>query len=189
MKVLKRTVLVATAVVAFAMASPGAQSKFTLKVHTGRGQIGYDVNSTMVIGEKNILIIDPQFSLSEAHRLAAELLESRKHPRRHLLHPPASGSSVRARGAEAGVSGCEDRRAAGDGECGERRAGQLARSSGWRRTAATSPGPDPVLPEELVRPNLLTVTGRGSTSRLPEACRARTVPATASSTFRHSRPS
>jgi hypothetical protein len=25
--------------------------KFTLKVHTGKGQIGYDVNSTMISGE------------------------------------------------------------------------------------------------------------------------------------------
>src|SRR5215216_1264492 len=60
-------------------AVPRAQSNFTLKVHTGRGQTGYDVNSTMVIGEKDILLIDPQFSLSEAHKLAAEILESRKH--------------------------------------------------------------------------------------------------------------
>ena len=64
--------------VAFAVV-PHAQSRFTLKVHTGRGQIGYDVNSTMVIGEKDILLIDPQFSLSEAHKLAAEILESKKH--------------------------------------------------------------------------------------------------------------
>src|SRR5215212_3747805 len=60
------------------VASVGAQSKFTLKVHTGRGQIGYDVNSTMIIGERDVLVIDPQFSLSEAHKLAAEILESKK---------------------------------------------------------------------------------------------------------------
>ena len=65
-------------IVAF-LAAPGAQSKFTLKVHTGRGQTGYDVNSTMVIGNRDMLVIDPQFSLSEAHRLAAEILESKKH--------------------------------------------------------------------------------------------------------------
>src|SRR6516165_7567420 len=52
--------------------------KFTLKVHTGKGQIGYDVNSTMISGEKDMLVIDPQFSLSEAHKLAAEILESKK---------------------------------------------------------------------------------------------------------------
>ena len=56
-----------------------AQAPLNLKVHTGRGQIGYDVNSTLVIGEKDILLIDPQFSLSEAHKLAAEILESKKH--------------------------------------------------------------------------------------------------------------
>jgi glyoxylase-like metal-dependent hydrolase (beta-lactamase superfamily II) len=60
------------------MVSAGAQSKFALKVHTGRGQTGYDVNSTMIIGEKDMLVIDPQFSLSEAHKLAAEILESKK---------------------------------------------------------------------------------------------------------------
>ena len=79
MKVLMRTVLLAlAAAAALAIASPRAQSKFTLKVHTGRGQIGYDVNSTMVIGEKDMLVIDPQFSLSEAHKLVAEILESKK---------------------------------------------------------------------------------------------------------------
>ena len=41
-------------------AVPRAESKFTLKVHTGRGQIGYDVNSTMVIGEEDMLLIDPE---------------------------------------------------------------------------------------------------------------------------------
>jgi len=59
-------------------ASSGAQAKFTLKVYTGRGQTGYDVNSTMIIGERDMLVIDPQFSLSEAHKLAAEILESKK---------------------------------------------------------------------------------------------------------------
>src|SRR5690348_4623538 len=52
--------------------------KFTLKVHTGKGQTGYDVNSTMISGERDMLVIDPQFSLSEAHKLAAEILEARK---------------------------------------------------------------------------------------------------------------
>jgi hypothetical protein len=60
-------------------AATATQSKFTLKVHTGKGQIGYDVNLTMIIGERDILLIDPQFSLSEAHKLAAEFLETKKH--------------------------------------------------------------------------------------------------------------
>ena len=42
----------------------GAQSKLQLTVHTGRGVNGYDVNSTMISGEKDMLVIDPQFSLS-----------------------------------------------------------------------------------------------------------------------------
>ena len=80
--------LMAVAAAALAIASPGAQSKFTLKVHTGRGQIGYDVNSTMIIGEKDMLVIDPQFSLSEAHRLAAEILESKKNLAMiYITHP------------------------------------------------------------------------------------------------------
>ena len=60
------------------VAATGAQSAFTLKVHTGRGQVGYDVNSTMIIGERDLVVIDPQFSLSEAHKLAAEILETKK---------------------------------------------------------------------------------------------------------------
>ena len=55
-----------------------AQTALTLKVHTGRGANGYDVNSTMISGDKDMLVIDPQFSLPEAHRLAAEILESKK---------------------------------------------------------------------------------------------------------------
>ena len=71
---------VATAAMGLVTTSTGwAQAPLNVKVHTGHGQIGYDVNSTMVIGEKDILLIDPQFSLSEAHKLAAEILESKKH--------------------------------------------------------------------------------------------------------------
>src|SRR5579864_9315644 len=67
--------------VIFAMglaAVAGAQSKLQLTVHHGAGFNGYDVNSTMISGERDMLVIDPQFSLSEAHRLAAEILESKK---------------------------------------------------------------------------------------------------------------
>src|SRR6266853_1497761 len=54
------------ATIALATAA-SAQSKLQLKVHTGSGANGYDVNSTMISGEKDMLVIDPQFSLSEAH--------------------------------------------------------------------------------------------------------------------------
>src|SRR6202521_1653596 len=74
MQIRRLTVLAALALGVAA----SAQSKLQLKVHTGTGVIGYDVNSTMVSGQKDMLVIDPQFSLSEAHRLAAEILESKK---------------------------------------------------------------------------------------------------------------
>src|SRR5271163_2174372 len=74
------------AVVAIATAS--AQPKLQLKVHTGAGVNGYDVNSTMISGEKDMLVIDPQFTLSEAHRLAAEILESKKNLTTiYITHP------------------------------------------------------------------------------------------------------
>jgi glyoxylase-like metal-dependent hydrolase (beta-lactamase superfamily II) len=55
-----------------------AQSKLQLKVHTGRGMNGYDVNSTMISGKKDMLVIDAQFGLGEARSLAAEIHASKK---------------------------------------------------------------------------------------------------------------
>ena len=145
----------ACALVAVAFASaPHAQSKFTLKVHTGRGQIGYDVNSTLVIGEKEILLIDPQFSLSEAHKLAAEILESKKrlatiysthaHPD-HLF-----GLAVLKQAfPEAKVVALPATVTAA-------KTGWPARQKFWFPTYGTNiPGPDPVLPEELASPVLM----------------------------------
>lgn len=68
----------ATVCAALFVASAAAQSHLQIKVHTGHGVYGYDVNSTMISGDKDMIVIDPQFSLSEAHRLAAEILESKK---------------------------------------------------------------------------------------------------------------
>ncbi len=42
------------------------------------GPDGFLVTSTLVSGEKDAILIDAQFTLSEAHRLAAKVLESRK---------------------------------------------------------------------------------------------------------------
>src|SRR4051812_14491810 len=65
-----------------------AQTKLDLRVHTGHGQVGYDVNSTLICGEKDMIVIDPQFSLSEAHKLAAEILESKKNLTTiYITHP------------------------------------------------------------------------------------------------------
>ncbi len=68
--------------------SANAQSALKLTVHTGRGANGYDVNSTMISGEKDMIVIDPQFTLSEAHRLSAEILESKKNLTTiYITHP------------------------------------------------------------------------------------------------------
>ena len=134
-----------------------AQSTFTLKVHTGRGQVGYDVNSTMIIGERDMLVIDPQFSLSEAHKLAAEILESKKrlvtiysthaHPD-HLfglavLKQAFPDAKIVALPATVNAA----------------KTGWPARQRFWVATYGTNiPGPEPVLPEELATP-VLTLEG------------------------------
>src|SRR5579863_2525795 len=138
-----------------AMAS--AQSKLTLKVHTGVGVNGYDVNSTMISGEKDMLVIDPQFSLSEAHRLAAEILESKKHLATiYVTHPhpdhlfglavlKQAFPSARIVALPATVAGAKT--------------GWPARQKFWFPTYGNNiPGPEPVLPEELSTP-VLTLEG------------------------------
>ena len=141
----------------FVTALASAQSKLTLKVHTGVGQVGYDVNSTMISGDKDMLVIDPQFSLSEAHKLAAEILESKKnlttiyitHPHPdHLfglavLHQAFPNAKIVALAAT--VNGAKT--------------GWPARQKFWFPTYGNNiPGPDPVLPEELATP-MLTLEG------------------------------
>ena len=151
-----RTIAGVLLAVAFA-AAPGAQSKFTLKVHTGRGQTGYDVNSTMVIGTRDMLVIDPQFSLSEAHRLAAEILESKKHLATvYSTHPHPDhlfGIAVLKQAfPDAKVVAMPATVAAA-------KTGWPARQKFWFPTyGANIPGPDPVLPEELAAP-VLTLEG------------------------------
>jgi len=135
------------------IATSAAQSKFTLKVHTGRGQVGYDVNSTMIIGERDMLVIDPQFSLSEAHKLAAEILESKKrlvtiysthaHPD-HLF-----GLAVLKQAFP------EAKIVALPATVNAAKTGWPARQKFWVATYGNNiPGPDPVLPEELATPAL-----------------------------------
>src|ERR1051326_3402286 len=134
-----------------------AQTKLELKVHTGRGVSGYDVNSTMILGEKDMLVIDPQFSLSEAHKLAAEILESKKNlttiylthahpdhffgiavlkqafPQAKILALPATAAAVKT--------------------------AWPARQKFWFPTYGNLiPGPDPILPDELTT-GYLTLEG------------------------------
>src|SRR5215208_5669815 len=43
-KVVSKSVAGVIAIAVLSAVAPATQSKFTLKVHTGRGQVGYDVN-------------------------------------------------------------------------------------------------------------------------------------------------
>jgi glyoxylase-like metal-dependent hydrolase (beta-lactamase superfamily II) len=139
------------------VAAPRAQSTFTLKVHTGRGQVGYDVNATLVIGEKDILLIDPQFSLSEAHKLAAEILESKKHLAiiysTHAHPDHLFGLAVlRQAFPDAKIVALPATVAAA-------KTGWPARQQFWFPTYGSNiPGPEAVLPEELASP-VLTLEG------------------------------
>ena len=151
---MKMKIILAT--LAFAVIA-AAQSKLQLKVHHGAGVTGYDVNSTMISGEKDMLVIDPQFSLSEAHRLAAEILESKKnlvtiyvtHPHPdHLfglavLHQAFPSARIVALPATVNAA----------------KTGWPARQKFWFPTYGNNiPGPEPVLPEELATP-VLTLEG------------------------------
>ena len=61
-----------------ALAAPAAaETKLTTTVYTG-SQGGFLVDSTLVAGEKEAILIDGQFTLSDAHRLVAMILESKK---------------------------------------------------------------------------------------------------------------
>src|SRR5450631_3357121 len=138
-------------------AAAGAQTRLQLTVHTGHGVNGYDVNSTMISGDKDMLLIDPQFSLSEAHRLAAEILESKKnlttiyitHPHPdHLfglavLKQAFPGARIVALPATANAA----------------KTAWPARQKFWFPTYGNNiPGPEPVVPEELTTP-VLTLEG------------------------------
>jgi glyoxylase-like metal-dependent hydrolase (beta-lactamase superfamily II) len=155
--VLLRGIAATTAVAVICTLAPLAQSKFTLKVHTGRGQVGYDVNSTMIMGERDMVVIDPQFSLSEAHKLAAEILETKKrlttvysthaHPD-HLF-----GFAVLKQAFP------EAKMVALSATVNAAKTGWPARQKFWFPVYGNNiPGPEPVLPEELATP-VVTLEG------------------------------
>jgi glyoxylase-like metal-dependent hydrolase (beta-lactamase superfamily II) len=54
-----------------------AQSKLHLRVFTSAPG-GFSVNSTLVYGDRDAVLVDAQFVMSEAHRVAAMILESKK---------------------------------------------------------------------------------------------------------------
>jgi glyoxylase-like metal-dependent hydrolase (beta-lactamase superfamily II) len=138
-------------------AAAAAQPHFQLKVFTGKGAAGYDVNSTMISGEHDMLVIDPQFTLSNAHRLAAEILESKKNLTLiYVTHPhpdhmfglavlKQAFPSARIVALPATVSAAKN--------------AWPARQKFWFPTYGNNlPGPEPVLPEELSSP-VLTLEG------------------------------
>jgi glyoxylase-like metal-dependent hydrolase (beta-lactamase superfamily II) len=135
----------------------GAQSNLQLKVHTGHGANGYDVNSTMISGERDMLVIDPQFSLSEAHRLAAEILESKKNLTLiYITHPHPDHFFGLAVLKQAFPSA---KIVALPATVNAMKNAWPARQKFWFATYGSNiPGPDPVLPEELPSP-VLTLEG------------------------------
>ncbi len=138
-------------------AAASAQTQLQLKVHTGRGVNGYDVNSTMISGVKDMLVIDPQFTLSEAHRLAAEILESKKNLTAiYVTHPHPDHMFGLAVLKQAFPNA---RIVALRGTIDAAKTGWPARQKFWFATYGNNiPGPDPVLPDELAPP-VLTLEG------------------------------
>jgi glyoxylase-like metal-dependent hydrolase (beta-lactamase superfamily II) len=64
-----------------------AQSKLHLRVFTS-GPSGFSVNSTLIYGDKDAILIDTQFVMSEAYRVAAMILESKKNLTTvYITHP------------------------------------------------------------------------------------------------------
>jgi glyoxylase-like metal-dependent hydrolase (beta-lactamase superfamily II) len=69
--------LLASLVLLAACSVPAAASQLHLQVITSPPD-GIAVNSTLVYGDKDAILIDAQFRLSDAHRLVAAILESKK---------------------------------------------------------------------------------------------------------------
>src|SRR5580658_7421738 len=139
-KILLATIALATAA--------SAQSQLQLKVHTGRGMSGYDVNSTMISGKQDMLVIDPQFSLSEARSLAAEIRASKKNLAAiYVTHPHPDhyfGLAVLKQEFPSAKI------VALPATINSIKTGWPARQKFWFPTYGDNiPGPDPVLPEEL----------------------------------------
>ncbi len=130
-----------------------AQGRLQLEVHTGRGAVGYDVNSTLISGDKDMLLIDAQLTLSEAHKLAAKILESKKNLATiYITHPHPDhmfGLAVLKQAfPQVRVLALPQTVAA-------TRTGWPNRQKFWLPTYGNNiPGPEPVMPEELTTPYL-----------------------------------
>jgi glyoxylase-like metal-dependent hydrolase (beta-lactamase superfamily II) len=133
-----------------------AQSRLQLKVFTSSPD-GYSVNSTLVYGDKDAILIDSQFLLSEAHRLTAMILESKKNLTTvYVTHPhpdhyfglaviKQAFPNARLVALPATVAGIK--------------AGWGPRYKFWRATHGDNVPADPVIPEEL-QGDTLTLEGQ-----------------------------
>ena len=74
---MKIRMLVGLALLSSALAGPGKAGQLHLQVMTSPPE-GIAVNSTLVYGDKDAILIDAQFRLSDAHRVVAAILESKK---------------------------------------------------------------------------------------------------------------
>jgi len=138
-------------------ANAAAQTHLEIKVHTGHGVNGYDVNSTMISGERDMIVIDPQFTLSEAHRLAAEILESKKNLTTiYVTHPHPDHLFGLAVLKQAFPNA---RAVALPATAEAAKTAWPARQKFWFPTYGNNvPGPDPVVPEALTT-SVLTLEG------------------------------
>jgi len=149
--------IVVTAALLCAASTASAQAPLQLTVYTGHGATGYDVNSTMISGERDMLLIDAQFTLSEAHRLAATILESGKTLTTiYITHPHPDhmfGLAVLKQAfPQVKILALPQTVAAA-------KTGWPSRQKFWVTTYGNNiPGPDPVLPEELTT-GYLTLEG------------------------------
>jgi len=134
-----------------------APTPLSLKVFTGQGFNGYDVNSTMISGAKEMLLIDTQFSLSNSHRLVAEILESGKQLTTiYVTHPHPDhlfGLAVLKQAFPAARVVALPQTASAVATAWP------GRQKFWVGTYGNNiPGPEPVLPEALTEP-VLTLEG------------------------------
>jgi len=69
--------LLAATALSLAAGTAAAETKLTTTVYTGSPG-GFLVDSTLIAGEKEAVLVDAQFTLADAHRLVAMILESKK---------------------------------------------------------------------------------------------------------------
>lgn len=85
---MKLRILLASLSIWLAAASAvSAQSKLRLRVFTS-GPSGFSVNSTLIYGDRDAILVDAQFVMSDAYRVAAMILESKKNLTTvYITHP------------------------------------------------------------------------------------------------------